>query len=390
MAKGKHSTALFEVIHSDKRFKQGHGSEAKEALRTPKWWFRGREKPETPTEAPLAEVEGDPTTSATARSMLSRGSTATAVEEPPPAPAPHNRLTELTAQEEPPAPPPQPPPAAAPPAVEERAPAPPAESPERSSPPRGRSIFSTVRYESADYDEPSPVDPTRPRGYLGRWGVQCTLHPDDRFLTLRLRYSAAAVLAGVTLLALVSAYVMGRSAGRSSATTVLATNSTAALQAGPAHPDVLDVAPTTPQRKSAVDSSRTNRAAESQQNLAAPPVQPQVIGTDTPQAHDLPRQINLNYVIIQSYPDRADAQEASALLIRNGVDCTIERALPRYSANQDWYVVVGTTGFAKVRSADFEAYIAKIKQIGAQGAAGKRTFKSFQPMGYKWTRPDRG
>lgn len=41
MAKGKHAAALFEVIHSDKRFNR---KESGGALRTPKWWFKGQGK----------------------------------------------------------------------------------------------------------------------------------------------------------------------------------------------------------------------------------------------------------------------------------------------------------------------------------------------------------
>ena len=38
MAKGKHSTALFEVIQADKRFQKKTTRDG--ALRTPKWWFK--------------------------------------------------------------------------------------------------------------------------------------------------------------------------------------------------------------------------------------------------------------------------------------------------------------------------------------------------------------
>ncbi|MBA3273580.1 MAG: hypothetical protein H0T11_06885 [Chthoniobacterales bacterium] len=56
MAKGKHSAALFEVIHSDKRFRNktaalGHGS-----LKTPKWWFKGRDKTEESAPTPANEI----------------------------------------------------------------------------------------------------------------------------------------------------------------------------------------------------------------------------------------------------------------------------------------------------------------------------------------------
>lgn len=46
MARGKHATALFEVIHSSTR---GRGKAARSALLTPKWWFKGRAKSDPTT-----------------------------------------------------------------------------------------------------------------------------------------------------------------------------------------------------------------------------------------------------------------------------------------------------------------------------------------------------
>jgi len=43
MAKSKHATALFEVIHSSSRFS---GPAGRSAMLTPKWWFKGRPKQE--------------------------------------------------------------------------------------------------------------------------------------------------------------------------------------------------------------------------------------------------------------------------------------------------------------------------------------------------------
>ena len=62
MAKGKHSAALFEVINSSKR-----PGRVAQSLRTPMWWFKGRQ---TPTDArvadttAVAETEFAPTPSA--------------------------------------------------------------------------------------------------------------------------------------------------------------------------------------------------------------------------------------------------------------------------------------------------------------------------------------
>lgn len=62
MAKGKHSAALFEVIHSDKRFRNRSGEAMLErggSLKTPKWWFKGRERAEAKRTEPAAITQPD-------------------------------------------------------------------------------------------------------------------------------------------------------------------------------------------------------------------------------------------------------------------------------------------------------------------------------------------
>src|SRR5688500_19306383 len=55
MAKGKHAAALFEVIHSDRRF--GKKTPPARALATPKWWFKGKPAPApTPAELPVSST----------------------------------------------------------------------------------------------------------------------------------------------------------------------------------------------------------------------------------------------------------------------------------------------------------------------------------------------
>lgn len=66
MAKGKHSTALFEVIHSAKKPER-----VAQSLRTPKWWFKSRHssvvnsqlasEPTAEDRDPTAPVSNDPT-----------------------------------------------------------------------------------------------------------------------------------------------------------------------------------------------------------------------------------------------------------------------------------------------------------------------------------------
>src|SRR5215831_12546738 len=64
MAKGKHATALFEVIHGDRRSERTLAGSG--ALRTPKWWFKRTPKPAgTPGDAPEAAAPHGPIPEAT-------------------------------------------------------------------------------------------------------------------------------------------------------------------------------------------------------------------------------------------------------------------------------------------------------------------------------------
>src|SRR5689334_12165591 len=63
MAKGKHATALFEVIHSGKKFDQP--AARKGVLATPKWWFKSRGKSSSTPNAPAPATAVAPSPIAT-------------------------------------------------------------------------------------------------------------------------------------------------------------------------------------------------------------------------------------------------------------------------------------------------------------------------------------
>jgi hypothetical protein len=190
------------------------------------------------------------------------------------------------------------------------------------------------------------------------------------------------------------------------------------VKAGPVQRNVMDVRPTgggggNPVRSNAGrPSGRSGGAAGGATGgLAGVPVtrvpanpqapasnQPAV--THTPEANavpgaaaaGLPRQVNLNYVIIQSYPEseRRMADEAVQVLERGGVGATVEHGLRGYGNN---LVVVGTAGFERGTGGtpEYQAYVKKIQRISDTAykslKGSKRTFKEFQPnQGYKWDR----
>ena len=71
------------------------------------------------------------------------------------------------------------------------------------------------------------------------------------------------------------------------------------------------------------------------------------------------------------------------LLIQNNVGATIEKGLR--GLNPNWYIVVGTDGFARVSSPEYQSYIRRLQAISSKFAQ-KGSFKSFDPMGYRWDR----
>jgi hypothetical protein len=302
MAKGKHATALFEVIHASKHYTskdRGAG-----LLRTPKWWFKGRNKSKDPTLNPAATPSGpipDPTGEGPAEPAAS------------PASVP---ATEFTPTK----------PAARTPAVD-------------------------VLVDSAHHR-----------------------------ITLRVTYTSA-IVAGFTVLVIVGlAYIIGRQMSRGPAQ-ALGGPSTEQLRQSPPRPDVLDVNSTS-YRAVAAPGNLVNPPTP-QNNLPLPP-QPSA-ASPAPTPAEIGRRINgLNYIIIQAYPDEANAKAAVDILAQHGVPATIERGLRGYT--RDWYIVVGMQGFERISAQEYLSEVKRISAISEQFAS-RRSFKAFEPRGYKWDRP---
>jgi len=97
------------------------------------------------------------------------------------------------------------------------------------------------------------------------------------------------------------------------------------------------------------------------------------------------RTAGLNYVIIQSYPPAEEkmAQEAVKVLTDNGIDCTIEKKLPRWAMSSR-LVVVGLEGFDRIHNSPrLDAYMQKVKEISGKYAK-KGSFRAFEPVAYLW------
>ena len=131
----------------------------------------------------------------------------------------------------------------------------------------------------------------------------------------------------------------------------------------------------------------TSRGPENNpDNVEQPPaaVNPNVNNPNAP-AQPGPRVLNLNYVVVQSYPDQKSAEEARDALVKAGIGCTIEHDLKLRGLNESWYTVIGAQGFQRASGKDYESYVAKIVDVSEKFAQRKRSFKAFQPLAYKWT-----
>jgi hypothetical protein len=326
MAKGKHAAALFEVIHS--------GKDRSGLLRTPKWWFKGRRQ--AGASAPAAG------------SASHRGDAAE-----------HEPAASVSAL--------------AHDSVESRAMEPPA---------------------AIDPTDPSAPELTAPAHRTA--GVDLKLDADRQQITFRVSYTSAIVTAAGLLVVVALAYVIGRHMNRGPASAFAGPSSDQVRQ-GPVRSDVLNVNPNSSAR--AADSRYPDDAlasgnAANRTQQSQPPTATQPKATNLPAAAAPPdapapftgkRTVNLNYVIIQSYPDQPGAEVAVKALAENGVGATIEQGMRGYPAS--WFTVVGTDGFPRAKGNDYDAYIERVMQISEKFARNKRSFKAFQPIGYRWDRP---
>lgn len=128
------------------------------------------------------------------------------------------------------------------------------------------------------------------------------------------------------------------------------------------------------------NSTASTGTRNPQQNFNDPRP-PATFFTDDPR-----RQNGLNYAIIQSYPDRDTAEKAAEFLTKNGIPCTVEKDLPNWRLPwADGCCVVGIRGFAKVlNNPALEAYKKSIMDVSVKFANGRSRFVAFAPSMYLW------
>jgi hypothetical protein len=128
------------------------------------------------------------------------------------------------------------------------------------------------------------------------------------------------------------------------------------IQQGPAHPDVMNVAPA------------GGDGSEMPVTVVAPPASDgmQAGGAAQAGATQSPvRQENLQYVRIKLYETEETANAKRDLLVQHGIACTVEHGAPNVPLG---FAIIGTQAFAAAGTAEYSDYIVKIKGILA--AAG--------------------
>jgi hypothetical protein len=367
MAKRKDSVALFEVITATRKRQEAAaaGSATPSILRTPKWWFKSKNKRADQTSG---NVPHDPT--AVPAEVVSQSA---------PQLAPPVETTNGSA---------------AMPGLVQRVPLP----PERVTIPAAVPAVADHGHEGDPFGLEIPEQADRPRrNWLNRFGgggQKLGLDPDRREVTVRFRYTTAIIVGFAICVAVGLAYVTGRQTNKASAGPNPV--SSAAVKNGPVLAHVIDIGPTekppenveepdappAPSGKNPDDAARGKAAppAASQRVGAHPAMPGPADGVETA----MPRIKGLNYVIVQSYPDLRGALEAQKALEAEGIPCTVETGPADWVANPEWRSVIGIHGFARMKDVPaYKRYVAAIESVSRK-FAGNSKFKKFEPMAYKW------
>jgi hypothetical protein len=363
MAKRKDSVALFEVITATRKKQEAAATgTGTSVLRTPKWWFKSRDKSVSGRDVVPGEF---------GPAALPPASTTPAPQLIAPA------EPSLTASS----------------AVVQRVAA-----PERVTIPSG-----VTSVDPFGLDGPEHAPAVR-ETWLSRvrtampWGggKKVDVDSDRREVTIRFRYTTA-IVAGFAVCVIIGlAYLTGRrNNDRAAGANGI---SSAAIKAGPVLPDVLKIGPDSKPPEDHDDiadppappaGGKTGDASKAGVKPPVPPVPARpAANPNLPGAADgvetvLPRIKGLNYVVIQSYPEEKNALEAQRALAADGIPCTIESGLKGWTAD-DWHSIVGTHGFARIKDAPaYQRYLRAVEAVSKKYAGSSKS-KRFEPMAYKW------
>jgi hypothetical protein len=368
MAKRKDSVALFEVITATKRKEAAAAAAPREpGARASKWWFKSRSRNADACVMAAPDRSHDPN-DPTAGVVLT------------PVYAPAQFVTPVTPAVYQPSPQEEPP---APAVVQRVIPATYAAPAERVAP--------AAQPSSAAVEIPSAARPRR--AWFGFGIKKLGLDPDRQEVTLRFRYTTA-IVAGFAVLVIVGlAYVSGR---RSKAVAGPNSRSTEEIQRGDILGKVLEIETdrvTTMDPPAAAAEDRALPEVGRPTGGGSAVVPPAGVAPKPPASpakgnaafeDGLPRTMSLNYVIIQSYPRREDAEAARQALDAAGIPCTVEPTPKDWSANPKLWSVIGTRGFHRIKKvAEYQAYLNAIMAVNERFAV-KNKYRKFEPAPRKW------
>lgn len=329
MAKGKHSPALFEVVHGKRHF-----DKSATVLRTPNWWFKGRHRGPA---APAAEVgdppafadEADPTQAALPPPDREREpATAdyeSALDDPTSFAMPHPRRRGAPFQ-----------------VVVDR---------------DRQELFLRVRFTTAIVAGFALLVVIALSYVTGR---QLGRGPSMAMAT----QSSEEVAAGPVEKGVLD---VGNRGGTSGIAPSGAGIGAGGISAQPA-----------PARTAEPLVAVPAAAAASAGRQAGAPAAPKSADFENGR-----RIVGKQYVVIQAYAgdQKRLAEEARDFLLKNGVSCTVEKGVKGWPS--EWNSVVSTQGFDRASGPQYDTYISTATRIG-EAFAGKSAWKRFDPTPVRW------
>ncbi|HEX4124632.1 MAG TPA: hypothetical protein VHY37_07885 [Tepidisphaeraceae bacterium] len=208
-------------------------------------------------------------------------------------------------------------------------------------------------------------------------GGALRIDPDRQELTFRLRYTTAALAAFIGLVLLGLSFVVGKRITDRNNDELAMT----ALRTGQADPGVMSVGRpdsaagrSAGERGNSAGDGSAYSSAQGRESAPTPSGPAAAAGVGNAQ-----RTIGLDYLVVQSYPDRKSAQDAADMLTAGGVACTVEHGL-RWAPN--WFSVVTVAGYPP-HSSEGDKLAESIRKVAAEQAKLGHRYR-FEPQGYQW------
>lgn len=205
--------------------------------------------------------------------------------------------------------------------------------------------------------------------------------PRPKQFAIQLNYTNAAI-AGFALLVAIAVAVIISTAGKKDEKMTVAKSAV--------RPDVLDVrdtkkSPANPVNVAPLPPTNTVAEEEARASMIAGG---ESIGLDTlgkpiPVPTNVKRVVGYQYMVLLSFPREEDAKELVKFLAQNGVPATAEKALPDYA--KSWTSVVTTRGFERTKNnTAFASYSDALKGLLQKYAGDSKFRKTFKIDVYTW------